>query len=1310
MQKMRKNSKSKFSLPAIGLGALLADQVVASMRSSFDEHSKSLAVARNAMDQISSDGSAVVEADISQSLKDLNDLVQSELEMVSSEPADLQFSEAGLNDSNFSDTSTNTSVVEGFVESEVDNSILLAQADGNPATVTDQSNPVLAQLAQNTSPSSTTSSDAQPAEKAASVTDGDGFSWPLMGGALAGLAVLSGGGSDSSTTAPTESPTSPLKDIKAPTATVSIADKTLTAGEQTTITVTFSELVKDFELSDLNAPNGVLSDLVQSSQNPLVWTAKFVPTASTEDLTNTVTLSGPYADLAGNAGTAATSENYIVATQLDGGTLADGYIDGATVFRDLDGDGIQGNGENSVETAGDGTFAGLGGYGGTIVAFGGTDISTGLKFQGVLKAPDGSEVINPLTTMVSALTGDMTDKSPSEIADTISAAEDKVANLLGIDPDLGAITQIDPLALIAAGGPDASAALSMQLQALQVANVLVTLTQTIVNSGVAADASAASLLIADALVDMVNVASESGSLDLTDSSVINGLFTSVVSAASESGDVSASALASLQNSAEQASDALAAVNGKIDAIDPNSGIQGLTTAVAAQLVIVGENGLLNALSTGQEFSTDNLDQLINDNLDNVKDVVRPTDEPTGEPTDAPTGEPTDAPTDEPTDAPTDEPTDAPTDGPDGGGGGAGGDSRDGNWDVADASDPDRPSGMTVSGSTYTLNTSLSALAASGIRSVTNSGTTASIVANGYGSSTPITDLVFDEDSLRVSLNLTASDDALDASSDGTVNLNTSLSSLASMGIDRVTVDSDDIDTVNVLGYGSADPVSGIVFHADPDVNLLLTNADDALDDGDSLTDGTVNLNTSLSALRSMGIDTIEADSGGSVDAVNVLGYGSKSEVSGLAFADGLDVTLQLTDADDALTSFSNTYDGTVNLNTSLSALSNMGIDSITGDSGTSVVVSGGLGGIDLDTTNLTFADGLDVTLELSENDLTDVGTVNLSSSLSALDAMGIDTLNVNTSLNTLVELGFGEITAETTSPSIVVTGGLGGIDLDTTDLTFADGLDVTIDLSNSDIGSISLNSALSSLTDMGIDTVNLNTTLSALDDTYDTITGASGTSVVVTGGLGGIDLDTTDLMFADGLDVTLQLSADDVSDGTVSLNTSLSALSTMGIDSIEADSGGSVDAVNVQGYGSDSEISGLEFADALDVTLQLTDADDALDDGDSLTDGTVNLSTSLSALSSMGIDTIEADSDGGVGSVIISGGFGEFTLSQLSSLGLSFADELSVTVDSSDFSSLGLTDEVEASLLLGTGDAAETLRDMGIDIINTGEELIDLWA
>jgi hypothetical protein len=187
----------------------------------------------------------------------------------------------------------------------------------------------------------------------------------------------------------------------------------------------------------------------------------------------------------------------------------------------------------------------------------------------------------------------------------------------------------------------------------------------------------------------------------------------------------------------------------------------------------------------------------------------------------------------------------------------------------------------------------------------------------------------------------------------------------------------------------------------------------------------------------------------------------------------------------------------------------------------------------------------------------------------------------------------------------------------------------------------------------------------------------------------------------------------DGTDGTVNLNTSLSALAAMGIDSIEADADGTVGTVNIQGYGSDEEVTGLVFADDLTVNLQLTDADDAFDDingSDGVvdgTDGTVNLNTSLSALADMGIDSIEADADGGVGTLVITDGFGEFTLDELSSLGLTFDDDLSVTVNTNDLTSLGLSDAVEASLMLGTGEAAETLKDMGIDFINGPTGLID---
>ncbi|PUE22800.1 Ig-like domain-containing protein, partial [Limnohabitans sp. Jir72] len=45
-------------------------------------------------------------------------------------------------------------------------------------------------------------------------------------------------------------------DLKAPTATIALSDNALKAGESATVTITFSEKVKDFSNADITAPNG----------------------------------------------------------------------------------------------------------------------------------------------------------------------------------------------------------------------------------------------------------------------------------------------------------------------------------------------------------------------------------------------------------------------------------------------------------------------------------------------------------------------------------------------------------------------------------------------------------------------------------------------------------------------------------------------------------------------------------------------------------------------------------------------------------------------------------------------------------------------------------------------------------------------------------------------------------------------------------------------------------------------------------------------------------------------------------------------
>ena len=76
-----------------------------------------------------------------------------------------------------------------------------------------------------------------------------------------------------------------------------------------------------------------------------------------------------------------------------------------------------------------GTFTGLTGTG-SIVVEGGTDISTGKAFTGELRAPEGSTVVTPLTTIVDAVV----QKAASSGGPTISAAEAQaqVAKGLGL--------------------------------------------------------------------------------------------------------------------------------------------------------------------------------------------------------------------------------------------------------------------------------------------------------------------------------------------------------------------------------------------------------------------------------------------------------------------------------------------------------------------------------------------------------------------------------------------------------------------------------------------------------------------------------------------------------------------------------------------------------------------------------------------------------------------------------------------------------------------------------------------------------------
>ncbi len=96
-----------------------------------------------------------------------------------------------------------------------------------------------------------------------------------------------------------------------PGATITLGDTSLGIGQTTTVTISFTEAVTGFDLSDLSVANGVLSNLA-SSDGGLTWTATLTPTAGVNDPTNLILLdSSNVQDLAGNAGAGiAISANY----------------------------------------------------------------------------------------------------------------------------------------------------------------------------------------------------------------------------------------------------------------------------------------------------------------------------------------------------------------------------------------------------------------------------------------------------------------------------------------------------------------------------------------------------------------------------------------------------------------------------------------------------------------------------------------------------------------------------------------------------------------------------------------------------------------------------------------------------------------------------------------------------------------------------------------------------------------------------------------------------------------------------------------
>ena len=203
---------------------------------------------------------------------------------------------------------------------------------------------------------------------------------------------------------------------------------------------------------------------------------------------------------------------YTMVAGTSSGQLVDGYIAGATVFADANGDGVWEPGEAKTTSDANGNFT-LQNASGPLVATGGVDISTNLPFTGTLTAPSGYQVITPLTTLVNA----MLPQTPTATEE--QNAEQQVLTAMGITLGAGeSLSSLDPVAGAEAGDAGAKAALIAGATVEDSIDLLTTALSAAEGSSTASTHAAVVQALAGAIA-----ANPGAPLDLTSQTTLGGI-------------------------------------------------------------------------------------------------------------------------------------------------------------------------------------------------------------------------------------------------------------------------------------------------------------------------------------------------------------------------------------------------------------------------------------------------------------------------------------------------------------------------------------------------------------------------------------------------------------------------------------------------------------------------------------------------------------------------------------------------------------------------------------------------------------------
>ncbi len=272
-----------------------------------------------------------------------------------------------------------------------------------------------------------------------------------------------------------------------------------------------------------------------------------------------------------------TAATKLLESGVSGKVIVGGYVSGATIFADLNGDGLLNENEESTITDKFGQFflAGSTGFG-NLIAIGGTDIATGKPIEGFMLAPAGSSVVSPLTTLISKL-AENSSLSVNDATITVlrTLALNKNVDLLNFDPIKESIrTNTDAI----------TTGIALEAQAVTVqVNILISLTASLLNgAGIAADENTAINSTYKAIAKSIVDANAPVSFDFTLGSDIAQL---IQNSAIEAGAVDTQ-LTKVGFLTADVSRAIANLNREIDEvlINRNDAVLALNKIMAIQIV------------------------------------------------------------------------------------------------------------------------------------------------------------------------------------------------------------------------------------------------------------------------------------------------------------------------------------------------------------------------------------------------------------------------------------------------------------------------------------------------------------------------------------------------------------------------------------------------------------------------------------------------------------------------------------------------------------------------------------------------------